>query len=171
MLSLNFPTTPSPLHARHEGGAPSKKPSLLERFSISWEKLIFISNIAMLTAGVAYGFFMSLPKLIIGLGLYGIYYCMLHAKAKNSDSSSETVQNLKTQLNLANLKAQSFNEKLNASASARSAREDVEQDAQTLEAKIARYQKEKTRYEREARIARADRDTALQELAAAKRRR
>lgn len=139
------------------------KSSLLSRFSftLNWEKVILISNVALLTAGIAYGFFMRLPMIMGGLALYGIFYLALYKKVKNARPSSGKIQHLQDQITVLETKnrelAKTVKENLKGESLAKNLRDQAEEDLK----KIKRLEGEHKKWIRKINAAKAEYKTEL----------
>ena len=85
MLSINRSGPASSL--RQEPSFYSRKISPLFG-RVNWEKCTIYSNLALIISGIAYAFFLNLPKIGIGLSLYCIYYIVLQTKSQQASVSA-----------------------------------------------------------------------------------
>ncbi len=88
--------------------------SFFSKFNFNWEKGILVSNVGLLVAGIAYGFFMRLPLMMASLAVYGLFYLSLYGKVKNSRPSSGKLYQLQAQLDVEEEQNRKVSRKLEA---------------------------------------------------------
>jgi len=79
--------TSNATHQMHENTQP-KSSSLFGRISLNWDKIILFFNSALILAGIAFSFFIKLPLISLGLGVYGVLYVSLYGLAKRAQPAS-----------------------------------------------------------------------------------
>ena len=157
----------SHLFVQLEEGVRSKS-SLLSRFqfTLNWEKVMHVSNIAFIIAGIAYGFFMHFPLMSLGLTGYGILYLTILLKVKGGDSSSGKFYELQSQLQDAEDKGRGLNGKMQANLRESGHQEQAGRDQK----KIARIAENRARLESERKRLKVDRDQLKDEIRVLERR-
>jgi len=104
--------------------------SFFSRFNFNWEKGILMSNIALLVAGIAYGFFMRLPLLMVSLSAYGLFYLVLYEKVKTTCPSSAKFYQLQSQLDVEVEQNKKLSKKLEANLRGNILAEDLHDQAE-----------------------------------------
>lgn len=163
-----------------EQSGKSRLSGLLERFrfTLNWERTLLWCNVALITSGIAYGFFMRLPAIMVGLAAYGLFYLLMRGKIQQSVPGN--LFELRAQLQVKEEENKQLSEKLKANLKgadlAENIRLQVIEDEKQLkdlsrrkERVVARYESEKEKYNRlkkenkvlEDQIARKRRDLGL----------
>ena len=137
MLSnIQHPPITSARSQLHEHGNKGIS-SILSRFSfsINWEKALVVSHVALIAAGIAYGFFMRLPAIMVGLATYGMFYLLLRGKVQQSQPNS--VYELQAKLEAKDRENTDLRKKLKANLAnsnlSSEQREQIIEDQKTIE--------------------------------------
>ena len=69
--------------------AQGAKSSLFGRINLNWDKVILFLNSALILSGIAFAFFIKLPFIGLGLGVYGVTYVVLYGLAKKAHPASD----------------------------------------------------------------------------------
>ncbi|NGX37378.1 MAG: hypothetical protein K1000chlam2_00532 [Chlamydiae bacterium] len=132
-----------------EFGGP-EKPSLLGRVSINWETAILFCNVALVVAGMAHAYFIKLPLVSFGLGLYALFYLAIHGRVKQE-------------------KHKDLNVKRNENLSKQEEKAALLEDITTLNAKKSQCERDLRRVTGDVNKARAERNSLKNEVAAYKK--
>lgn len=122
-------------------------------FSLNWEKVLFLSDLAFLISEIALGFFINLPPLFIfSLGAWGFLNIILRSINNNHSSSSEN-QELKQKIQQLreenDLLRQNWNRKMTPEEMQEKLAEEIKQQQSKLEGLLSDIKKTEEKLKKE----------------------
>lgn len=121
------------------------------KFSVITEKTIFVCNLTVITSGIAYGFFIRLPVIMLGFSTYGIFYLLMHSKVKQLHPGKvDYLQKILTEKNEKITELQNkLEEVIGSDELSKNISEQIEQDKIQLEGLLQKRQRSLQEYKKE----------------------